>query len=42
MENFDIIKPSNLVLDPFFESPDLAEKEVMVISDIPKKPVLTP
>jgi len=42
MENFDIIKPSNLLLDPFFESPDVVEKELIVISDVPKKPSLTP
>jgi hypothetical protein len=42
MENFDIIKPSNLALDPFFESPDVIEKDLKIISDIPKKPILTP
>ncbi len=31
MENFEIIKPSELVLDPFTESPDVFEKDLIVI-----------
>ncbi len=42
MENFEIIKPSNMLLDPLFESPDVNERELIVISDVPKKPSLTP
>jgi hypothetical protein len=35
MENFEIIKPSDLVLDSFNESPDVFEKDLKVILDIP-------
>jgi hypothetical protein len=31
MENFDIIKPCDLILDPFIESPDVIDRDLLTL-----------